>query len=677
MDYTSVTLPTHKHPLYRSGGSRVECKGCSRGGVYNEDGYRCKMCYGDFFMHKECAESRPEIPSHQPGHPPLRLVSGMTYRNECSLCGHVIKGDVGYRCSVCDFEMDIGCALDPPSLVIENPKAHHHFISLVPDKRTYQPCHVCTELVNPYRYLCFQCGLCFHRDCSELSPELNHPSHPLHPLTLLMSKPPDYTDGKCGLCGDGFPDQRLYHCSTCKFNLDIKCAKNPPPFSFLNLKTHAHKLNLVPRHVSFTCDVCGENGDRSPYLCLQCDFMIHIECIDLPRVININRHDHRISYINPLGVTENPNRDCGVCFKKIDWSYGAYSCSVCRDYTVHSRCATSYDVWDGRELEGEFEESEDIEPFKQIDEDVIKHFSHEEHNLILNKEGIFCEENIRCNACIRPLYTDPFYHCDDCGFFLHETCANLPRKKRHVLSSERLTLVTDSKDSPKMFFCTACGKCSTGFRYEAKHHRIEVACISFSEPFKHGGHSLICNNELKNYNYPCGACGREVFIRIPANRAVNRHLGCIDTACNFVLDYKCAVLPRKENHKNDEHPLFLCYGESADIGRYWCEICEEEMNPKNWFYSCDECGTTFHTGCVAEDLASFAPGSIVTTGELKFEVIPNSHSTRPRCNVCRLRCKFLVFLKVHDDTDRYICSSSCLAIFLRSHQRNFFDFLYS
>ncbi|CAA7046585.1 unnamed protein product [Microthlaspi erraticum] len=129
--------------------------------------------------------------------------------------------------------------------------------------------------------------------------------------------------------------------------------------SLSNMKVHEHTLTLIARLISFVCDACGMEGDRSPYACLQCDLMFfHQDCACFPRVIHVNRHDNRVSYTYPLGAGE---WKCGVCWKEIDWSYGAnYSCSDCSDYAIHSLCATRDDVWDGEELDGVPEEVEDI-----------------------------------------------------------------------------------------------------------------------------------------------------------------------------------------------------------------------------------------------------------------------------------------------------------------------------
>lgn len=141
-----------------------------------------------------------------------------------------------------------------------------------------------------------------HKECAESPSEINHPSHTRHPLTLLTQGAPDDSHiNSCRLCGGKFR-RLIYHCSECEFSLDPVCARKPPPLIVDHLKGHEHVLTLMPRLIFFTCNACGMVGDRSPYVCPQCDFMIHKDCIYLPRVININRHHHRISRTYFLGL---------------------------------------------------------------------------------------------------------------------------------------------------------------------------------------------------------------------------------------------------------------------------------------------------------------------------------------------------------------------------------------
>ncbi|XP_019101663.1 PREDICTED: uncharacterized protein LOC104788100 [Camelina sativa] len=424
----------------------------------------------------------------------------------------------------------------------------------------------------------------------------------------------------------------------------MRCVLNPPPQSLLDLKVHHHQLTLLPRLRSFTCNACGLNGDRSPYICVQCDFMIHQDCLTLPRIININRHDHRISRTSILGVV---NSVCGVCRKKVDWTCGGYSCQKCPQYVVHSNCATRNDIWNGKELEEIPEETEDIEPYVVIDDKTIQHISHKEHYLRLNGKGLMWEGNKLCNACTHPISLQSFYGCMDCEFILHKSCAQAPRKKWHMLHNERLTLVTSKANS---FHCSASQRMSNGFMYQDGYKEFDVCCISVSEPFVHPSHP----HHALYYTSPhergrCDGCNTETF----------GVLRCIEDGCEFTLDFKCATLPLVVKHRVEAHPLSLCYGEKAS-GKYWCDICEKETNPKTWFYTSTDHQASLHIKCVLGDFARLIPSGTVELMYTSYEVELNNSMSRPFCSWCRSRCIHPIILKLLRYSIYYYCSTGCI-----------------
>nr|VDC74285.1 unnamed protein product [Brassica rapa] len=598
-----IKLPTHKHPLYPTPWVS-RCNGCPRGGGYVKDGYRCYEC--DFSFHKECAEATLEI--HHPSHPahPLSLVWEWRGPKSCKLCGEYLFHNIYYHCSICDFVVDTACAKNPPPNVIEYPKAHEH--SLVIEKDLYHPrCTFCGGGTRDmYYYRCSLCSLNFEIRCSMLALEIDYPYHPQHPLKILTKEEHHFSDGKCLICGEEL-GLKVYHCSICKFTVDVGCVRDPPPLTILFPKAHEHQLNLTPRKISFDCDACGMAGDRSPYSCQQCYFMIHQSCIDLPEIINVNRHEHRLSrrlHLSP------GNWECGFCHKNVDWSYGAYSCSICPNYVIHSQCAIQKNIWDKLELKGIPEESH-LEPFKVIDENLICHFSHEEHYLKLNEESIISGEGIRCEACVLPIYYQAFYSCVQCNFILHKTCANLSRKKRHFSHDKALTLICGDK----IEHCEMCEKYSQGFKYtDFQYFSIDVECAMLSESIIHESHP--CTLYYNNNTYiKCACC----------NEGGYRSFSCDD--CSFGLHGRCAALPKTIQHWYDEHLIFLCYNKNKRGGEYWCDICEEQIDTMIWFYTCDSCCVTFHTKCVLGDFSRFMPGRIVTYRKWRIKAMQTSPET--------------------------------------------------
>ncbi|VYS49385.1 unnamed protein product [Arabidopsis thaliana] len=516
------------------------------------------------------------------------------------------------------------------------------------DPHEYLPCDGCGDTEGNAIY-CKICKFRAHFECIIQPDIINHPCHSKHPLKKVLAETIDYTDGNCHFCRRPL-DEVMYHCSICNISIDLSCWIYPPPFTIYQPKSHNHTFTLMARKDSFTCNACGLVGDRNPYVCLECDFMLHKDCIDLPRVININRHDHRISRTYHLG---HGDWKCGVCRKHIDWIFGGYSCKRCPSYAVHSKCATRGDVWEGEELEDEPEDEEIEDPYKVINEKEILHFSHE-HNLRLGDDN--AADNEKCHACVFPINSDPFYQCVQCKFLLHKVCATLPRKKRNILHNHKLDLQIQGKPG-EVFECSYCLQFFDGFRYECKSSgrcngffSLDMRCGSISEPFHHELHPhplYRTSAERKT----CGACGKDS----------EYVLSCI--VCEFALGMECATLPRKVKHRCDDHFLSLHHGAENSSGQLWCDICEGKTDPSVWFYGCDDCGNTLHINCVLGDMYYFKPGNRYG----KAEVVANVGMTRPFCVVCGKRCIFSSFLKAttaldlsaSDSTVLYSCSIEC------------------
>lgn len=149
--------------------------------------------------------------------------------------------------------------------------------------------------------------------------------------------------------------------------MDLKCLKDPPPF--ITQKTTSicspfcqEKSHLLVMHVVRKVSVILA-------LCLECNLMFHKDCIYLPRIISINRHDHRISRTSHLGPGD---WKCGVCRQKISCSQGAFICSRCPKYAFHLNCAIKDDVWDGKEFEDESEEESEDESNEESEDESEK-----------------------------------------------------------------------------------------------------------------------------------------------------------------------------------------------------------------------------------------------------------------------------------------------------------------
>ncbi|KAF2583953.1 hypothetical protein F2Q70_00034488 [Brassica cretica] len=408
------------YSLYSTRGHK--CDGCNLGEDCYSDGYRCIR--SGLFFHKECATSNQDVcNAYHPQHMlKIKVVSNFE--------------DVHGECKICRVD-------------------------------------------DRFPYACDICGLNFHKDCAESTPELSYSCHPKHPLKRL-TRVPSYTNGKCCLCKNKL-HILFYHCSICNFSVDVECAKNPPPLTLDHPKAHEHQLTLLPQRI-FVCNACGMDDDPNPYICLQCNFMVHRNCIDIPHIIKISRHVHRISYNDCLGAGD---WKCEVCLKEINWTCGAYSCSKCPDFAIHVRCATRFGIWDGIELESILEDTTKFKAYEVIEEGVIKHFIHKNHTLKLKEGSDANGKSRRCTACTYPIFSTLFYDCTVCDYFIiHQKCADLPKKKIDSFYKMSMTLVSNSNE---LNLCDACQNYFEGFMYISDNGiiNLDVRCGSISEPFIH------------------------------------------------------------------------------------------------------------------------------------------------------------------------------------------------
>ncbi|CAD5326881.1 unnamed protein product [Arabidopsis thaliana] len=332
MDSEGVLMPlVHEHLMMPWNDLRKgDCCGLSKAVSV---GYYCKSC--DFFAHKKCGESSEFIqhPSHPDHTLQLRSSEGC---NICNLCGRTIS-DLFYRCDLCDFDVDLYCAKYPPPEVIDIPETHHHKLNLHKELIEFNCDAKCGKITGAeFPYVCYECQLPFHVDCvwrpSELkhpsegvllpwfhnnkhvmmpwndmrkgdccgslesvtdgfyckscdffvhkicamsSKFIEHPSDPNHPLELHR-----YGRHACDSCGRSKKADVCYACYDCYIEVDLYCAKYPPPEVIDIVETHHHKLTLLKERIEFDCDAkCGETGDGFPYKCPECDLFFHVDCV--------------------------------------------------------------------------------------------------------------------------------------------------------------------------------------------------------------------------------------------------------------------------------------------------------------------------------------------------------------------------------------------------------------
>ncbi|KAG7538080.1 DC1 [Arabidopsis suecica] len=316
------------------------------------------------------------------------------------------------------------------------------------EKPSYEEfkCGACTKtMLSTSYFACLQCKKKFHKECVESPLEIKHPSHPLHSLRLYSYE--KYFK-ECICCEKYTSMDMLYHCTTCDLSMHPVCAMWSIPFVVDHPKSHPHPLTLFPAQASLVCSFCAMIKKLDPtYICVECVFVIHENCLGFPHVIRISRHHHRISFTSSL---PSGNLSCRACHQQVDNDYGAYACNKCDAYFVHSKCALNPKVWDGKDLEDVPEEDDKIddgEPFKRIANGIILHPFHS-HQLRLEIFGTYDEKKY-CQGCALPIY-EGYFRCSEC-----------------------------SRDGNGFFY---------EYRKEKEVFRLDIRCASIIEPFEYQGH---------------------------------------------------------------------------------------------------------------------------------------------------------------------------------------------
>ncbi|RID63782.1 hypothetical protein BRARA_E02756 [Brassica rapa] len=277
--------------------------------------------------------------------------------------------------------------------------------------------------------------------------------HPTHFLQESGPHSTHYYSRRCVICEKWMsPKSNYFYCRSCDFYFHKECTTSlMENLTIDRPETHAHTLTFIRKRNPFNCDACGRVSKdvMNMYGCLSCNFFIHRDCMYLPKVIKLTRHSHRLFHTYKV---PDCNTKCRRCENTFVPGCGGYICidKTC-DYKLHSYCATDKNTWDGRDVEGEPEETK-------------------------------------------------------CDFALHDTCASLPRKMEHTFHRHPITLEVDIEEG--FFRCSKCERESCGFMYrccqEECDFKMDAKCASLSDPLYSRTHEHPLS--LADYGASCYKC---------------------------------------------------------------------------------------------------------------------------------------------------------------------------
>ncbi|XP_031396125.1 uncharacterized protein LOC116207356 [Punica granatum] len=224
---------------------------------------------------------------------------------------------------------------------------------------------------------------------------------------------------------------------------------------------------------------------------------------------------------------------------------------------------------------------------------------HPKHKHALIFQELSESFSLECNIC-RLSVKGLAYHCIDCEFFLHKSCAELPPEIQHPSHPQHpLVLSKLCWDSSARTPCYGCPSSLLADYYGCHACKIElhVGCAAATLPppeeeehkdeeemiehFAHDHPLASFHVDVPN-SIKCKACERWISGRV---------YGC--RACIFVLHESCALAPREiMNHPlHPQHPLTLLVDSKPS---FLCNVCRCSYS---FAYRCKECDLFLDLGC--------------------------------------------------------------------------------
>ncbi|XP_042031768.1 uncharacterized protein LOC121778478 isoform X1 [Salvia splendens] len=216
-----------------------------------------------------------------------------------------------------------------------------------------------------------------------------------------------------------------------------------------------------------------------------------------------------------------------------------------------------------------------------------------------------------CDICIQTItIPSPFYRCSQqsgsCSFLAHKVCLELlpilkfenPGDDSRVVSKAQPCSYPNKWFFSSIFLCVVCclpcnGPC---YFFPENYHPIydipwmvDLSCMAAPSITKHNSHGqhLLFRTTRYSLASPITCCSR--------GSSINDVYRC--STCDFYIHIRCALLPKRVHfHKFDQHPLHLITTGTSDHDI--CEVCEEDIECKYWYYRCAKCDYSFHVNCI-------------------------------------------------------------------------------
>ncbi|KAL1534306.1 hypothetical protein AAHA92_30495 [Salvia divinorum] len=603
----------HEHPLslmtlIPDSAKKIDympwCYGCWRFFIPEDATYGCSIrCGFDGLLHKECVEQPREImhPLH-PSHPlTLYKPEDLFKSTKCAVCGEDVYG-LRYRCSQggCDgLWIHTGCAgfHADKQPQMEHP-SHPHQLRFS-KKLTVFPCDACGSNEKGNSYICTVCDYSVHQSCALLPLSAHFPRHhPAHPLSLAFALPTEYIryDFDCAICSSTLPLRRwVYHCHLCRYVVHLNCATS----TFDNEDENANAIDDAKEVTRFPID------DNDIY-----EEMIR-PFVKRERVEILVPHQGRDNH-NIGGKYNFSNHPHLLTFNTFSSASSSSSSSSFHDHYIKD----------------EEDDEEDLDR-------VIR-------------------SELTCDGCTLAIhekkqtdddeYENGYMSCDECKYFLHLSCFNLPLEipslpihhcEDHSLRLQNVAKLMDG------IFCGICRTYTNGLYYACTYEycwfKIDIKCASLPNTIKHTAHPRHGYLKLVTGNYGYDLCVNCYEFISPGGVQFK----C--SSCRFTVCGECVMLPATNKHRLENHLLPLTYDARANRpGEFYCSSCEDQINQRRWMYHCRDCDQSFHPSCFPATSGDYRNIKFGTQQyviskihdpqhPLRFQII----SKKKRCDLCR------------------------------------------
>jgi hypothetical protein len=201
----------------------------------------------------------------------------------------------------------------------------------------------------------------------------------------------------------------------------------------------------------FICDLCFRLGEGPTYHCKTCKYDLHPACCTLQPTLRSFAHAHALTLM-PKSYHARSRKKCDGCRHPLadgEWSYRCEDCS----FDVHARCA-------------------------KLRERILTPFHPFPLKLLLKSP--YPPRHLQCDLCDERMPTDGWvYHCTNCKFDLHPSCALLPRDPLCSLHPHRLKTSRHRTFHGKSYVCDVCLEFGgqLGFRCDKCDFNIHPKCL--------------------------------------------------------------------------------------------------------------------------------------------------------------------------------------------------------